>query len=305
MKYQIGDKVLFNKDGKISEGFLVDERGDCRLITNGFNDYVAFKDDIVGHAHERDKFKEGGLLVEEEISPLEMIKDMEFYRYYPKNSDPFKISYDGTNKYGFGMYFLDNPDYYRDKFPDGRITTIKAKVKRPMIFTNHNQMTPCHEYQQYLDEMVSKGQMRDKDEFNRNLLQSGCDSIIVFDPRGIYLILLKDDENLYEVVSDTGDIQMKKGGELEKGTDVYLMEQIAEIIDSDYPELNGHHGELLYRHFNDDLNGYFKPAEGDMQSVVEMVEKGYLYKTYEVVGGAYMLTDKGRDFITDIVSSVA
>lgn len=304
MKYTIGDKILFNKDGKISEGFLVDERGDCRLITNGFNDHVVFKEDIVGHAHEREKFKEGGLLVEEEVSPLEMIKNMEFYRYYPKTSDPFKISYDGTNKYGFGMYFLDNPDYYRDKFPDGRVTKVKAKVKRPMIFTNHNQMTPCHEYQQYLDEMVSKGQMRDKDEFNRNLLQSGCDSIIVFDPRGIYLILLKDDESLYEVLNDTGDIQMKNGGEFQNGTDEYLMEQIAIVVGNYYPDINGYQGELLYRHFNDDIAGYFKPAEKDLQSVGELVNNGYLIKTYEVVGSAYMLTDKGMDLVNDIVNAV-
>lgn len=307
MKYELADSVLFSENGKTAKGDILDVRGDFYVVHSGHGESLVSEDRIIESS---DSFKEGGNIISSDSDSriAEKINSMEFYRYYPIVGEPFKISYDADNTYGFGIYFLDDFDFYRDKFDNARFVTIKPNVKHPYVIMNHNQTVPSSEYSDLLNDLIKKGDVKDKDEFNNKLIKSGFDSIVVYDPRGIYLILLKEDESLFDVVSDMGvtQISFKDGGSLpSKKFNDYVMEEIINIISNDYQDITGYQGEILYRNFNEDTESFFIPSNSDIEYVSDLVKKDYLERDFEIVGNAYILTEKGKDLVTDVISSLS
>lgn len=307
MKYNLEDEILFTESGETAKGEIIDIRGDYFVVSRGFRETLVDKDRVIGLASEHQKFSEGGQPVVVEENPnVGLVNSTEFYRYYPMQSEPFKISHDPANKYGFGMYFLDNPDFYKDKFENARLVKIKPKVKSPLILTYHKRTTPSFEYMELLKGLIEKGEVADKGELSNKLINSGFDCLVIYEPRGIYLILLKEDESLFEVISDLGSFeQMSEGGLVDSnGLDSDITVEISEIVAHDYKDISGYQGEILYRNFNDDMDSFFIPSKSDTEYISDLVAKGYLQRDYEIVGTAYSLTEKGKELVSDVINAV-
>lgn len=310
MELTLGDAVLYSENGKTVSGDVLDIRGDYYVVHNEAGESVVSKSRIISNepVEEQPSFAEGGQVISvKENKSADLVNSMEFYRYYPVAEEPFKISYDASNKYGFGIYFLDDFDFYKDKFDNARFLTIKPKVKSPLILTYHKRMTPSFEYQALLDSLIKKGDVKDKDELTKTLIRSGFDSLVVYEPRGIFLILLKEDDSLYEVISDLGVTQIslkKDGGYVSpEKIDSEVIDEISKVVSSEYSDITEYQGEILYRNFNDDLDGFFVPANSDTEIVLDLSSKGYVQRDYEIVGDAYILTEKGKEFVSDVVNN--
>ena len=306
MKYELTDSVLFSENGKITKGDILDVRGDFYVMHNGIGESLVSKERIIGYADDKEIFKDGGEAKALNYPTVDKINSMEFYRYYPSIGEPFEISYDSANKYGFGIYFLDDFDFYRDKFENARFVTIKPRIKQPYVFINHERLTPSFEYTELLNKLIGKGEVKDKNELNTKLLKAGFDSIVIYEPRGIYLIVLKEDDSLFEVISDIGVSQIplkEQGGNL-SATTYDVTEDISEVISRDYNDIGGYQGEILFRNFNDDLEGFFVSSSKDLEYVSDLVNKGYLFRDYEIVGNAFSLTKKGKECVNDIIEHI-
>lgn len=305
MEYKIEDSVMYTDGGKIVKGEIVGERGDYFIISRGFGEYVISKNNVVGHA---DSFEKGGFAsVVEDMPDVDIINETVFYRYYPLDGDAFKISYDPSNKYGNGIYFLDNPDFYKGKFENERIMKVHPNIKSPLILTYHKMMTPSFEYSALVMDLIKKGEIKDKFGLTNKLIKSGFDSLVVYEPRGIYLVLLKEDESLINIISDLGVTdeteEMKAGGEIPK-LDSDITIEISEIVAHDYKDIGGYQGEIMYRNFHEDLDSFFMPSKKDTDYVTDLVSKGYLQRDFEIVGEAFILTEKGKEFVTDVINAL-
>jgi len=305
MEYKINETVLFEEDGRTVKGDIVDIRGDYYVVSRGLRETLVSNDRIIGVVPKSKFlgiFENGGSVDGESNPDADFINSIEFYRYYPMGLNPFKISYEPKNKYGFGIYFLDNPDFYKDKFEDSRLVKIKPKVKAPLILTYHKRTTPSFEYASMLLDLIQKGEVKDRDDLSRKLINSGFDSLVVYEPRGIYLIILKEDESLFDVIYDKGATEKLTDESNQKEPNEFSYE-IGELVNTEYTDINGHQGELLFRNFFDDKEGFFIPANADIEYVEDLCQKGYLKRDLEVVGNAYVLDEKGIDFIEDINAS--
>jgi len=133
----------------------------------------------------------------------ELINQKTFYRYYPAHSSAMTVSYEGMNKYGFGIYFLDNSLYYADRYHHANLMAIRPNLKNPKIYPQSPTRIPNSAYLKELIKFISSGSHRyGRNDFSQHLLDSGYDSIVIPEPRGIYLIFLKNDPMLYTVIFD-------------------------------------------------------------------------------------------------------
>lgn len=306
MKYELTESILFSENGKMNKGDIFDIRGDFYVVHNGIGESLVSKERIIGYADDKEIFKDGGEAKALSYPTVDRINSMEFYRYYPSSVEPFEVSYDSANKYGFGIYFLDDFNFYRDKFENARFVTIKPKIKHPYVFSFHNGLTPSFEYSELLNKLIGNREIKDKNELNTKLLKAGFDSVVIYEPRGIYLIILKEDDSLFEVISDIGVSQIplkEKGGNL-SATTYDVTQDISEVISKDYNDIGGYQGEILYRNFNDDIEGFFIGSSKDLEYISDLVDKGYLFRDYEIVGNAFSLTEKGKKCVNDIIEYI-
>lgn len=299
MNKTINGIVSYKKNEKIISATIIGERGDYVVLNDGFGDSLVHKDDLI------DLFNDGGLINIEEYNikqAADVINSMFFYRYYPKNANPFEVSYEPTNKYGFGMYFLDNADFYKNKFEDAMLVKIKPNVKAPFVLTYHKRLTPSFEYAKMFHDLKEKGSIKTKYELSVEILKSGFDSIVIYEPRGIYLIILKDGDSLFDVISDKSAEEYHDGGFV--GDDSYLLQVISDFANKNYTDLSQYQSEILYRNFIDDIDGVFFPSVKDEQVVKNLIEKGYLKVGKEDCEFVYSLDVKGVDFIKDLSNVV-
>lgn len=309
MKYNTEDIISFDDKGTMKEGVVIDLRGDNYIVYCDFTEIVVHEDNVMGIKSDEDvlKFKDGGEAMVSLNKGANLVNNMSFYRYYPLNSEPFKKSFDINNKYGSGIYFLDNTDFYSDKFDNARLITIKPKVKHPLILTYHKRNSPSFEYVELLNKLKESSGIVDKNDLSSRLLNSGFDSLVIYEPRGIYFVLLKEDENLIEVISDLGvgvTESLANGGNLKtEELDSDVMIEISHVVLNNYKDIHPYQGEILFRNFNDDLEGFFIPSKSDVEYVTDLSQKGYLQRDYEVVGDAFVLTQKGKDLVEDVVGS--
>lgn len=307
MEKKIEWHIVFDNNGEKKQGVVIDARGKDLIVLSESMEYVVSTHHILRVASDKSNLdlEKDIETIDENMSNSESVNAIEFFRYYPLSGEPFKISYDPTNKYGAGIYFLDNPEFYHGKFEKSRLMKVKPNVKAPLILTYHKRLTPSFEYSELLNNLMDKGEVNGKDELTHKLIQSGFDSVVVYEPRGIYLILLKEDESLVEVISDLGvSPETKLINEVDSNElDFDIRIEIAEIVSNDYNDIHGYQGEILYRNFFDDMDGFFIPSKSDAEYVADLVTKDYLQRDYEIFGEAYILADTGRSFVEDVLSA--
>lgn len=131
------------------------------------------------------------------------INDKTFYRYYPVYAQPFTVSYEAKNKYGFGIYFLDNPLYYANLYKPSSMVAIQPQVSKPMVFDadRFNHIPNQNYLKSFFEHVRTHRAASTRNDFNEHLLAQGYDSIVVHEPRGTYLLLLTDDASKYRVLS--------------------------------------------------------------------------------------------------------
>ena len=195
----IGSIVYFDNNLR---GEIIDIDGyDSFIISRGMKCINVSRENITGLAPKNLNlmFDDGGTIHNDRVSE---INSTMFYRYYPMTANPFEVSFDDRNKYGYGIYFLDNPYYYKNKFDNSRLIAIKPNVKNPMIFMTHRNQIPNYEYASALLSAIQHDNVKDRDAFTRKMIEAGYDSLVVVEPRGTYLILFYNDLDLYTVDSD-------------------------------------------------------------------------------------------------------
>lgn len=300
MKYKLTDSVHYKDNGKTIKGDILDIRGDNYVIHNGISESIVSEQDILVISDDETFNNGGDLIVSDKRDDLNYVNSKEFYRHYPINSEPFKISHDQNNKYGFGIYFTDNSEFYGDKFDNARIVTIKPKLQHPLILTYHKRMTPSFEYSELVKNLIDKGEIKDSNELNNNLVKSGFDSLVIYEPRGIYLILLKKDESLYEIISDLGIVESKTR-ESYNSYENHISNEISKFISNKQIDILPYELEILYRNFNDGLDSFFIPSIKDSEYIANLVSNSYIIRDYEIVGEAYVLTEKGKGLTNDLI----
>lgn len=264
-------------------------------------------------------YKNGGLFDDNELNNLEQINKINnslFYRYYPVGVNPFEVSFEPTNKYGYGIYFLDNPYYYKNKFTDGRLITIKPKLKNPMIFTEKSNRTPNGEYAEALLAAMKNDNIADRDAFTRKMVEAGYDSLIAFEPRGTYLVLFSNDPDLYDVDSDLSPsvIDERIKNELSEKLEMAVTSSL-----NNFKDLNKTEADFMYNMFNKTIENNKQKEQpvwitsdgfkGSMKKV--LLKKNYIDDFWSVFNkpmsydrNEYALTEKGVNFITQVQSGL-
>ena len=236
-----------------------------------------------------------------------------FYRYYNVSSAPFSISYESLNKYGKGIYFIDNPLYYKDQFMDARLVVIKPKLKNPLILRNHKNEIPSREYtDMLLKAIMSEKGIYDRDQFINRLISLGYDSLVVYEKRGMYLILFSNDPDLYQVISDTippqnSEYEMAVGGEISPlpFVSASALTSIKEILALPrYKDVSETEASIMYSNWKNDVDSsmWFEMKKKGFTTpfINKLVDKDYLeidYDTNSDIGGDYTLSEKGKEFI--------
>jgi hypothetical protein len=249
---------------------------------------------------------------------LEKINDTIFYRYYPLNSNPFDVSDSLDNKYGKGIYFLDNPYYYQDKFKDGMLVTIKPKLKNPKLYLRKESITPNIDYSLDIIDAL-KDNIKNKNEFSDKLISEGYDSIIAIEPRGMYLVFLFNDPENYDVLSDKRNM-MAYGGEI-KPVD-FVSDTITSSIEDliaqgNYSDLTLLEALYFFKTFRniDYGKGKFMSNDG-VKGIMrnKLVNQGYIndswliyYETefadnFDIDDDNYSPTEKGYKFLNAIAN---
>lgn len=265
------------------------------------------------------KYDNGGSIIENNEknnmnTMLKLINDTVFYRYYHINATPFEVSIDNINKYGKGIYFLDNPYFYQDKFKDGMLIKIKPNLKNPKFYIEGSDITPNADYSAEIIDSL-KNNIKNRNEFSDKLIKAGYDSIVVVEPRGIYLVMLYNDPDNYEIISDKKNV-MAIGGEIKP------LDFVSESITNSIEELitKGNYGDLtlvealfFYKAFNDMPygKGRFLSKDGLKGAVVKrLIDTNYIDESwlvyygesddFEVSDDNYSPTEKGLDFLKSI-----
>lgn len=273
-----------------------------------------------GHLSAPTPYKDGGnLFGNNELDVLEQvnhINNMLFYRYYPVGVNPFEISFDKTNTYGYGIYFLDNPYFYKNKFTDGRLLTIKPNVQNPFIFTEESKKTPNGEYAEALLVSMKNDNIDNKDAFTRKMVEVGYDSLVVVEARGTYLILFSNDPDLYDVESDLSNtvIDEKNKNELDEKINLSIQNAV-----SKFPDLNTTEAQFIYNTFNKTVESNKQKEQpvwltgdgfkGSMKKI--LLKKNYIDDFWSVFNkpmsydrNEYALTEKGLKFISEVQSGL-
>jgi hypothetical protein len=245
---------------------------------------------------------------------LKKINDTVFYRYYHINATPFEVSVDNINKYGKGIYFLDNPYFYQDKFKDGMLIKIKPNLKNPKFYIEGSDITPNADYSSEIIDSL-KNNIKNRNEFSDKLIKEGYDSIVVFEPRGIYLVMLYNDPDNYTIISDKKNV-MAVGGEIKPLDFVSdsITQSIEELITKgNYSDITLVEALFFYKAFNDMSygKGKFLSKDGLKGAVVKkLIDKNYIDESwlvyygesddFEVGDDNYSPTHKGIDFLNSI-----
>lgn len=262
------------------------------------------------------KFEDGDIIKEKQNnnmdSTLEKINNTVFYRYYHVNASPFEVSIDPINKYGKGIYFLDNPYYYKDKFKDGMLLTIKPKLKNPKIYVSGSSVIPNAGYSSDIIDSLKNG-IKDRNEFSNKLIREGYDSLVAVEPRGIYLVLLYNDPENYEIISDKKNI-MAVGGEI-KPLDFVSESMTISIEDlitkGEYNDLTLVEALFFFKAFKNVEygRGIFLSKEGAKGIIIKkLMEAGYIdeswliYYEYDTDYNDYSPTEKGYKFLNAIAN---
>ncbi len=245
------------------------------------------------------------------------MKDLEdklFYRYYDSSKAPFTVSYDSSNKYGNGIYFIDNPIYYNNRYDNSRLVVIKPKFKNPLIFRNDQSETPNMEYISMVLAGIKNKNITNRSEFTEYLIKLGYDSLVIFEARGIYLILFSNDPELYEVISDKipqniPTDEMAVGGEISplKFVSASAITSIKEIIElPKYKDLSETEGSILYSNWKNDIDisVWFNMDKKSFNTpfVEKLLDKGYLEIDYLSSSNDYTLSEKGKEFIDSVMN---
>jgi hypothetical protein len=249
---------------------------------------------------------------------LKVINNTEFYRYYPTTVNAFEVSIDASNKYGKGIYFLDNPYYYKDKFKDGMVLKIKPNLKNPKFYTKGNSVIPNLEYS---NDVISalKENIKTRNEFTNKLIKDGYDSLIAIEPRGIYLVMFYNDPDNYEIVYDKKNV-MAVGGEVKPLDFVSgsITNSIEDLIEKgDYSDLSLVEALFFYKTFKNVTygKGAFLPKDGAKGVISKKIIKdGYADESwlvyydsnesdnFEVDNYNYSPTEKGYKFLNAIAN---
>jgi GNAT superfamily N-acetyltransferase len=250
---------------------------------------------------------------------LKVINNTEFYRYYPTTANAFEVSIDASNKYGKGIYFLDNPYYYKDKFKDGMVLKIKPNLKNPKFYTKGNSVIPNLEYS---NDVISalKENIKSRNEFTNKLIKDGYDSLIAIEPRGIYLVMFYNDPDNYEIVYDKKNV-MAVGGEVKPLDFVSdsITNSIEDLIEKgDYSDLSLVEALFFHETFKtvEYGKGAFVSKDGVKGIMVKkLIERGYIDKSwlvyrlridfddnFEVDYDDYSPTEKGYKFLNAIAN---
>ena len=198
------------------------------------------------------------------------------------------------------------------------LLTIKPKLKNPKLYINGYSRIPNAEYSSDIIESLKNN--IDRNEFSNNLIKQGYDSLVAIEPRGIYLILLYNDPENYEIISDKKNI-MAVGGEI-KPLD-FVSESITNSIEDlitkgEYSDLSLVEALFFYKSFKNVEygKGTFVSKEGIKGIMVKkLMERGYIDESwlvysqsddfgdnFEVDYDDYSPTKKGYKFLNAIAN---
>lgn len=239
---------------------------------------------------------------------LSTINQKTFYRYYPSDSTPFKVSFEDKNKYGFGIYFLDNASFYSNLYPKGNLVAILPKLKNPKVFTaSENDTIPTKSYlKEYLKFINENKHKSGRNDFSEYLLKQGYDSLVIFEPRGIYLVLLKECPCLYTLLSDQ---PYREGGTITPHPFVSASkkEAINDLLTKTkkYEDLSDMEANILYNQFKEEDKIVEKLDVSDWiyDMLEKLLDKGYLQWDEENDSAGnwrYALDEKGKQFINAV-----
>ena len=160
------------------------------------------KDKIVGIAPSRINtiFERDFSIYDERILD---INNTEFYLTYAIGNNPFEVSYDKSNEYGYGIYAYDSKDSNANYFVgDTRTIKLVPNIKKPLIFLNDDGSSFNSQYKEAYDNAVKYDGVTSKDEFTKKMIEKGFDSMIISDIHGLHLVLFYNDPELYKIKSD-------------------------------------------------------------------------------------------------------
>ena len=201
-----GDVIYFDEKeyGKKFRGEILDVLNENEfLVSRGIKVFVVNKNDIMGTApkKEDDLFNVGVSIYDERVSD---INSTYFYKTYGVGENPFEVNYEQSNEYGYGIYFLDEKYSGIGKYKESRILAIKPNVKKPLIFLNDDGSSFNSQYKEAYEKAVKYDGVKNKDDFNKKMVELGYDSMLVSDIHGTHLIFFYNDPYLYTLKSDLG-----------------------------------------------------------------------------------------------------
>ena len=316
-KIGVGSVVLVNnKYYNNARAEVITDRGNEWEVTVGIDVVDVLKENVSFAPTKIDTlFKEGHTIHDDKVQD---INNRVFYRYYPADSqNPFEVSFNDENKYGYGIYFLCNKYYYKEKFPDSRLVTIKPNISNPLIFINHKGHIPNYEYTNALAIAMGNSEAKSRDEFTRKMVENGYDSLVVVEPRGIYFILFSNDPSLYKVQGDI-DVKHHQNKAIEE-ISTTVNKAISDIVVDSNSAFNGltvEEAEYLYSTFKNTLvkneNKFIFVSINDNR-IVPLIKKRYvdldwiLDSTIDIpVGNSeyYGLTKLGLEFMDAVQNRI-
>lgn len=202
-----GDIVTFKCEGSENScrGEVLDVLSkDEYLISKGIKSVIIPKDKVIGIAPAKINtiFDRDFSIYDERVMA---INSTYFYKTYGVGENPFEVNYEGSNEYGYGIYFLDKKCSGIGKYNESRILAIKPNVKKPLIFLNDDGSSFNSQYKEAYEKAIKYDGVKNKDDFNKKMVELGYDSMLVSDIHGTHLIFFYNDPNLYTVKSDVGN----------------------------------------------------------------------------------------------------
>lgn len=202
-----GDIVTFKCEGSETScrGEVLDVLSkDEYLISKGIKSVIIPKDKVIGIAPAKINtiFERDFSIYDERVMA---INSTYFYTTYGVGENPFEVNYDESNEYGYGIYFLDEKYSGIGKYNESRILAIKPNVKKPLIFLNDDGSSFNSQYKEAYEKAIKYDGVKNKDDFNKKMVELGYDSMLVSDIHGTHLIFFYNDPKLYSVKSDVGN----------------------------------------------------------------------------------------------------
>ena len=200
-----GDIIYFNEKeyGRKYRGEILDTLNDNEfLVSRGIKTFIVNGDYIIGLApkKEDDLFNAGVSIYDERVSDINSTK---FYLTYAIGNNPFEVSYNESNEYGYGIYSYDSKDSSKMNLSENsRVIKLVPSVKKPLIFLNDDGSSFNTQYKEAYDNAVKYDGIKSKDEFTKKMIEQGYDSMLVSDIHGLHLVLFYNDPELYKIKSD-------------------------------------------------------------------------------------------------------